>query len=216
MQPWWILWILSPGLPRAAQLTAGLGSLKVPLKAVRTMQEIPSRPHPTSTDRGGERHQNNRGRTRHQAGGPPARSHRPANPHAAANALALEHQDIARKVAANLARRTGHARKDLEQIAMVGVLLAARRYAPERGSFRAYARTYANGEVFHYLRDQGFLIKVPASWRELYARGRKLQSAGVSAAAVPAQLGLCERRWKEIVAACEVVVVPLSLMEDRR
>jgi RNA polymerase sigma factor (sigma-70 family) len=125
--------------------------------------------------------------------------------------LALEHQDIARKVAANLARRTGHPREDLEQIAMVGVLLAARRYAPERGSFRAYARTYANGEVFHYLRDQGFLIKVPASWRELYARGRKLQSAGVSAAAVPAQLGLCERRWKEIVAACEVGVVSLCV-----
>jgi RNA polymerase sigma factor (sigma-70 family) len=215
MQPWWILWILSPGVPRAALLTPSLGSLKDPLKAVRTMQEIPSHPHPTSIDRGGERHQNSRGRTRHQAGGPPASSHRPANPHAAANALALEHQDIARKVAANLARRTGHPREDLEQIAMVGVLLAARRYAPKRGSFRAYARTYANGEVFHYLRDQGFLIKVPSSWRELYARGRKLEAEGVARGVVARRLGVDEPRWEEIVQSCSVGVVPLGPIEPQ-
>jgi DNA-directed RNA polymerase specialized sigma subunit len=41
--------------------------------------------------------------------------------------LALRHRDIARAVAANLSRRTGHAREDLEQIAMVGIILAARR-----------------------------------------------------------------------------------------
>jgi len=44
--------------------------------------------------------------------------------------------------------------------------------------FRSYARTYANGEVYHYLRDKSFLIKVPASWRELHARGQKLLSWG--------------------------------------
>ena len=40
---------------------------------------------------------------------------------------------------------------------MVGIILAARRNA--------------NGEVHHFLRDRGFLIKVPPSWRELHARG---------------------------------------------
>ena len=60
-------------------------------------------------------------------------------------------------MAANLSRRTGHAREDLEQIAMVGIILAARRNA--------------NGEVHHFLRDRGFLIKVPPCWRELHARG---------------------------------------------
>ena len=69
-------------------------------------------------------------------------------------------------MAANLSRRTGHAREDLEQIAMVGIILAARRYVPERGNFRPFARRYANGEVHHFLRDRGFLIKVPPSWRE--------------------------------------------------
>ena len=107
------------------------------------------------------------------------RRHRPVNPHAKANALALQHRDIAATVAGNISRRTGHPKEDLEQIAMLGIIQAARRYSPERGAFRPYARTYANGEVYHYLRDKGFLIKVPASWRELYARGSEVAEVGV-------------------------------------
>ena len=135
------------------------------------------------------------------------RRHRPSNPHASANALALQHRDIAATVAANISRRTGHPRDDLEQIAMLGILQAARRYAPERGSFRPYARTYANGEVYHYLRDKGFLIKVPASWRELYARGQKLLRLGTAAADLPHALGVASERWQEVTAACSQRVV---------
>ena len=68
------------------------------------------------------------------------RPHRTDHPDAAANDLALRHRDIARAVAANLSRRKGHPREDLEQIAMVGIILAARRYEPERGGFRPFAR----------------------------------------------------------------------------
>ncbi|MCP9860959.1 MULTISPECIES: sigma-70 family RNA polymerase sigma factor [unclassified Cyanobium] len=135
------------------------------------------------------------------------RRHRPVNPHAAANALALQHLDIAKTVAGNISRRTGHPKEDIEQIAMLGILQAARRYSPERGSFRPYARTYANGEVYHYLRDKGFLIKVPASWRELHARGLKLMRLGVEAAEVPGRLGVSAERWREIVEACSQRVV---------
>ena len=135
------------------------------------------------------------------------RRHRPMNPHAAANALALQHRDLAATVAGNIARRTGHPKEDLEQIAMLGIIQAARRYSPERGSFRPYARTYANGEVYHYLRDKGFLIKVPASWRELYARGQKLLRLGTAAAEVPLRLGLSSERWSVIAEACSLKVV---------
>ena len=117
------------------------------------------------------------------------RPHRADDPHAAANALALQHQDIARAVATNLSCRKGHAREDLKQIAMVTIILAARLYLRERGDFRPFARRYANGEVHHFLRDRGFLIKVPPSWRELHARGRKLQGAGVPREAVAQRLG---------------------------
>ncbi|MEY3929513.1 MAG: hypothetical protein RLZZ516_1223 [Cyanobacteriota bacterium] len=136
--------------------------------------------------------------------------HRPVNPHAAANALALQHRDIAQTVAANISRRTGHPRDDLEQIAMIGILQAARRYSPERGTFRPYARTYANGEVYHYLRDKGFLIKVPASWRELHARGQKLMRLGAKASEVPERLDVTTERWNEILTACSQTIVSLD------
>jgi hypothetical protein len=143
------------------------------------------------------------------------RRHRPVNPHAAANALALQHRDIAQTVAANISRRTGHPKEDLEQIAMLGILQAARRYSPERGSFRPYARTYANGEVYHYLRDKGFLIKVPASWRELHARGQKLLRLGTAPEELPARLGIGPERWGEIVVACSQRVVALGIGNDQ-
>jgi len=139
------------------------------------------------------------------------RRHRPVNPHAAANALALQHRDLAATVAGNISRRTGHPKEDLEQIAMLGIIQAARRFSPERGSFRPYARTYANGEVYHYLRDKGFLIKVPASWRELYARGQKLLRLGTSADEVPERMGLSVERWGEIVEACSQRVVVMEV-----
>ena len=141
------------------------------------------------------------------------RRHRPVNPHAAANSLALQHRDIAQTVAGNISRRTGHPKEDLEQIAMLGIIQAARRYSPERGSFRPYARTYANGEVYHYLRDKGFLIKVPASWRELHARGQKLLRLGTAAEDAPVRLGVSAERWREIAAACSQRVVAMDVLE---
>jgi len=138
------------------------------------------------------------------------RRHRPVNPHAAANALALQHRDIAATVAGNISRRTGHPKEDLEQIAMLGIIQAARRYSPERGSFRPYARTYANGEVYHYLRDKGFLIKVPASWRELHARGQKLMRLGTAAVEVLERLGVSSERWRQITFACSQRVVGID------
>jgi DNA-directed RNA polymerase specialized sigma subunit len=138
---------------------------------------------------------------------PKPRRHRPVNPHAAANALALQHRDIAATVAGNISRRTGHPKEDLEQIAMLGIIQAARRYSAGRGSFRPYARTYANGEVYHYLRDKGFLIKVPASWRELHARGQKLARLGTASDDLSTALGITPERWKEISTACSLRVV---------
>lgn len=138
------------------------------------------------------------------------RRHRPVNPHAAANALALKHCDIAATVAGNISRRTGHPKEDMEQITMFGIIQAARRYSPERGAFRPYARTYANGEVYHYLRDKGFLVKVPASWRELYVRGQKLLRLGTAATDTPMKLGESAERCQEVTRACSQRVQTLG------
>ena len=135
------------------------------------------------------------------------RRQRPVRPHAAADALALEHRDLAEKIAGNFARRTVHPKEDLLQLAMIGLIKAARRYDPSRGPFRPYGRTYANGEITHFLRDNGFLLKVPPTWRELHARGQRLLSSGVSVGEMLERIGISCAQWIQIVDACSVRVV---------
>ena len=141
------------------------------------------------------------------------------SPHAAADALVVEHLPFAAKVAANYARRTGHPREDLEQLAAIGLIKASRRYDIQRpgrspNHFIAYARPFVNGEITHYLRDKGFLITVPGRWRELHARGQKLLRQGLAPEQVPEQLGLTPERWAEIAAACSVRVVAMAISGD--
>jgi DNA-directed RNA polymerase specialized sigma subunit len=131
----------------------------------------------------------------------------------------VEHLPFAARVAANYARRTGHPKEDLEQLAAIGLIKASRRYDCQRvnrscSNFIAYARPYVNGEITHYLRDKGFLISVPGRWRELHARGQKLLRQGKTPGQVPQQLGLTPERWAEIAAACSVRVVAMAISDD--
>ena len=136
------------------------------------------------------------------------------SPHGAADALVVEHLPFAAKVAANYARRTGHPKEDLEQLAAIGLIKASRRYDCKRvnrssSNFIAYARPFVNGEITHYLRDKGFLISVPGRWRELHARGQKLLREGTTAHEIPQRLGITADRWAEICQACAVRVVAM-------
>ena len=135
------------------------------------------------------------------------RRQRPVRPHAAADALALQHRDLAEKIAGNFARRTVHHKEDLLQLAMIGLIKAARRYDPSRGPFRPYGRTYANGEITHFLRDSGFLLKVPPTWRELNARGQRLLTSGVGVDEMLERIGISRAQWIQIVDACSARVV---------
>jgi RNA polymerase sigma factor (sigma-70 family) len=139
------------------------------------------------------------------------RRQRPVRPYAAADALALQHRDLAEKIAGNFARRTVHPKEDLLQIAMIGLIKAARRYDPSRGPFRPYGRTYANGEITHFLRDNGFLLKVPPTWRELHARGQRLLASGVGVGEMLERLEISREQWIQIVDACSVRVVAIAI-----
>lgn len=205
---------MTAAIARPWRISAGAtsaGQLDLPLRPAVVASPLPRRPRRPQRARPAP---SNQGVQLVIAFPAKPRRHRPVNPHAAANALALQHRDIAATVAGNISRRTGHPKDDLEQIAMLGILQAARRYSPERGSFRPFARTYANGEVYHYLRDKGFLIKVPASWRELYARGQKLIRLGMTESDVSERLGISADRWREIAVACSQRVVALDVGED--
>ena len=131
----------------------------------------------------------------------------------------MKHLPFAAKVAANYARRTGHPKEDLEQLAAIGLIKASRRYDIHRpgrspNHFIAYARPYVNGEITHYLRDKGFLISVPGRWRELHARGQKLLREGTAAHDIPERLGITADRWAEICQACAVRVVAMAVSVD--
>ncbi len=139
------------------------------------------------------------------------RRQRPVRPHAAADALALEHMDLAEKIAGNFARRTVHAKEDLLQLAMIGLIKAARRYDPSRGPFRPYGRTYANGEITHFLRDNGFLLKVPPTWREIHARGQRLLTSGVGVSEMLERLEISREQWIRYADACSVRAVALPI-----
>jgi RNA polymerase sigma-B factor len=126
--------------------------------------------------------------------------------------LALAHGDLADKIAGNFARRTSHPFDDLRQLAMIGLLKAAQRFDDSGGrQFRPYGRTFANGEITHYLRDHGYAIKVPPTWRDLYASGQKLLRQGVEAAEVPGRLGIRAELWREFCGACSVRVVAFDI-----
>jgi DNA-directed RNA polymerase sigma subunit (sigma70/sigma32) len=140
-----------------------------------------------------------------------SRRQRPVRPHAAADALALEHRDLAEKIAGNFARRTVHPKEDLLQLAMIGLIKAARRYDPSRGPFRPYGRTYANGEITHFLRDNGFLVKVPPTWREMHTRGQRLLTSGIAVGEMLERLGISREQWIQIVDACSVRVVAFTV-----
>ena len=139
------------------------------------------------------------------------RRQRPVRPHAAADALALQHRDLAEKIAGNFSRRTVHPKEDLLQLAMIGLIKAARRYDTSRGPFRPYGRTYANGEITHFLRDNGFLLKVPPTWREIHARGQRLLTSGVGVGEMLDRIRISRGQWNQIIDACSVRVVAFPI-----
>jgi hypothetical protein len=213
--------VLEPvaGQPAVLQLSLPITVVLVgtPAGAARMLRQRPYR-RPACCARAGQLEINWAEPARHpprpQAG--PAlhsrpRRQRPVRPHAAADALALEHIDLAEKIAGNFARRTVHPKEDLLQLAMIGLIKAARRYDSSRGPFRPYGRSYANGEITHFLRDNGFLLKVPPTWRELHARGQRLLTSGLGVTEMLERLDISREQWIQVADACSVRVVAFSV-----
>jgi len=76
----------------------------------------------------------------------------------------------ARMLARHYAGR-GIAVDDLEQVAYLGLVKAARGYDPERGSdFLAYAMPTIKGELRRHFRDAGWMVRPPRRIQELQAR----------------------------------------------
>jgi len=77
---------------------------------------------------------------------------------------------VARRLARHYAGR-GLSVSDLEQVAYLGLVAAARRYDPDRGDdFLAFAVPTVKGELRKAFRDGGWMVRPPRRLQELQAR----------------------------------------------
>lgn len=94
----------------------------------------------------------------------PARA--PAPMDAAGERLVTEHLQLARALARRYQGR-GEPLDDLEQVAMVGLINAARRFDPTREtSFASFARPTILGELRRHFRDRTWSVRMPRALQE--------------------------------------------------
>jgi RNA polymerase sigma-B factor len=94
----------------------------------------------------------------------------PAQPAASVDVtdLILEHRALAQKLASRYAGR-GEPLEELIQVAMVGLVQAATRFDPDRGtSFSSYAVPTILGELRRYFRDHCWAMHIPRPLHDLY------------------------------------------------
>ena len=81
---------------------------------------------------------------------------------------------------------------DLQQVACLGLVLAAGRYDPEVGPFQPYAMATVSGEVKRYLRDTGWSVRVSRSLQEQSQRVEQVEvelAAALNRSPTPAEIG---------------------------
>lgn len=86
------------------------------------------------------------------------------------NELVLGYLDLAEALAARFGTR-GRERADLNQVAYLGLVKAARSFDRSKGdSFPAYAAPTITGELKRYLRDRSWMIRPPRKIQDLRSR----------------------------------------------
>jgi len=84
------------------------------------------------------------------------------------NKLVELNAGLVRKVAHQICRKCAEPYEDLEQIGYLGLIRAIERFDPQQGSaFSSFAIPYIRGEMLHYLRDKGSMMRIPRRWQEL-------------------------------------------------
>lgn len=125
---------------------------------------------------------------------------------------------LVRKVAHQVSRKCAEPYEDLEQIGYLGLIRAIERFDMQQGSaFSSFAIPYIRGEMLHYLRDRGSMMRIPRRWQELYARGKKLRKDLIEKLGrlpkdneIAVALGIPLQEWSE----CQLALqnrLPISL-----
>lgn len=92
------------------------------------------------------------------------------------NQLVLLNSGLVRQIAYRLSYQCNEPYEDLEQIGYIGLIRAIERFDPQQGcAFSSFAVPYIRGEVLHYLRDKGSVVRIPRRWQELQKKGQKVR-----------------------------------------
>lgn len=131
------------------------------------------------------------------------------------NQLVLDHLDLAEALAARFLAR-GRERADLNQVAYLGLVKAARGFDAGRGpSFPAYAAPTITGELKRYLRDRCWVVRPPRQVQDL--RSELLRTEPALAQALgrpPTAAELAKELDVSPVAVREAMVAAASLRPD--
>lgn len=113
--------------------------------------------------------------------------------------LIRSHEGLARSLARRY-RMRGESFEDLEQVALVALVAAARRFDPDRGvPFPGYAAPCILGELKRHFRDRSWGMRVPRAVSELYLAARRARDDIVEVTGVaPTMPALAERLGCEV------------------
>jgi RNA polymerase sigma-B factor len=91
------------------------------------------------------------------------------------NQLVQLNSGLVRKIAYRFSRQCAEHYEDLEQVGYLGLIRAIERFNPEQShAFSSFAVPYIRGEILHFLRDKGSLVKIPRRLQELQQEGQRV------------------------------------------
>lgn len=91
------------------------------------------------------------------------------------NQLVQLNAGLVRKIAHKISRQCREPYEDLQQMGFIGLIRAIERFNPYQGcAFSSFAMPYIRGEMLHYVRDKGSLVKIPRRWQEIQREGRRV------------------------------------------
>lgn len=82
---------------------------------------------------------------------------------------------LVKKIAHRVSQQCAEPYEDLVQMGYLGLIRAIERFNPNQGAaFSSFAVPFIRGEMLHFLRDKGNVVKIPRRWQELQQEGQRV------------------------------------------
>jgi hypothetical protein len=89
----------------------------------------------------------------------------------------------------------------IDSLTDIAFLRSCRAWDPKRGAFSTCLGAFVEGEIKHWVRDNGFAIKAPGRVRDLGTKARRLLQEGMSTEEVCSRLEMSKDELKEALLA---------------